>query len=61
MAHDIALLPDELEGPPDKMAEVLLDFFGQGPSGQESGGAIEPAADDDGVLIEQEPAAAATH
>jgi type IV secretion system protein VirD4 len=49
LAHDVTLLPDTFEGPPDKMAEVLLDFFGQGQPG--TGGAIEPAADDDGVLI----------
>ena len=58
LAHDLALLPDNFEGPPEKTAEVLLDFFGQGQSGQ-SGGAIEPAADDDGVLIDHEAEAEA--
>jgi type IV secretion system protein VirD4 len=58
LAHDLALLPDTFEGPPDKTAEVLLDFFGQGQPGQ-GGGAIEPAADDDGALIDREVEAAA--
>jgi type IV secretion system protein VirD4 len=58
LAHNLALLPDTFEGPPDKTADVLLDFFGQGQPGQ-SGGAIEPAADDDGVLIDREVEAAA--
>ena len=57
LAHDVTLLPDSFEGPPDQMAEVLLDFFGPGQPG--TGGAIEPAADDDGVLIGR--ASAATH
>lgn len=57
LAHDVALLPDAFEGPPDKTADVLLDFFGPGQPGM--GGAIEPAADDDGVLIGR--AGAATH
>jgi type IV secretion system protein VirD4 len=58
LAHDMTLLPDTFEGPPDKTADVLLDFFGQGQPGQ-GGGAIEPAADDDGVLIDREVEAAA--
>jgi len=53
LAHNLTLLPDTFEGPPDRTADVLLDFFGQGQPGQ-SGGAIEPAADDDGVLIDRE-------
>lgn len=59
LAHDVALLPDAFEGPPDKTADVLLDFFGQGQPG--TGGAIEPAPDDDGVLIDRDSAAAAAH
>jgi type IV secretion system protein VirD4 len=58
LAYDIAQLPDELDGPPDKMADVLLDFLGQGQVAQ-GGGAIEPAADDDGVLMDHDAAAAA--
>jgi type IV secretion system protein VirD4 len=55
LAHDISLLPDSFEGPPDKTAEDLLDFFTKGQLGagaaSDSGGSIEPAADDDGVLV----------
>ncbi len=55
LAHDTSLLPDNFEGPPDKSADSLLDFFtaGRTPAGAaaESGGSIEPASDDDGVLI----------
>jgi type IV secretion system protein VirD4 len=50
LAHDTALLPAAFEGPPDKMADHLLDFFGEGRPGQGTGGAIEPCADEDGVL-----------
>ena len=53
LAHDMSLLPDAFEGPPDRIADVLLDFFGQGPPGQGNGGAIEPAANDDGVLVDR--------
>lgn len=59
LAHDVSLLPDAFEGPPDKTAAVLLDFFGQGQAG--TGGSIEPCADDDGVLIGRDGADAATH
>ena len=66
LAHDVALLPDTFEGPPDQMADVLLDFFGPGQSESGPANVIEPAADDDGVLMghktRQEVAAAApTH
>ena len=54
LAHDVALLPDTFEGPPDQMADVLLDFFGPGQSAHSAGNVIEPAADDDGVLMAQE-------
>jgi type IV secretion system protein VirD4 len=62
LAHDTALLPDSYEGPPDKTADALLDFFSSGRHGASAiGGSIEPIADDDGVLIahasEPEPAA----
>jgi type IV secretion system protein VirD4 len=59
LAHDLALLPDAFDGPPDKTAEILLDFFGQGQP--TTGGAIEPCADEDGVLIGRDIAAAAMH
>ncbi|WP_457356041.1 type IV secretory system conjugative DNA transfer family protein [Roseateles sp. P5_D6] len=54
LAHDLAQLPDRLEGQPDRMAEILLDFFGADGSASTSiGGAIEALADEDGVLIVQ--------
>ena len=60
LAYDITLLPDNFDGAPPQMAEVMLDFFGQGDPGHGPGNAIEPAADDDGVVIDQEAAAATT-
>lgn len=56
LAHDTTLLPDScFEGPPDKSADSLLDFFTAGRSGDGAaagaGGSIEPASDEDGVLI----------
>lgn len=59
LAHDLSLLPDAFEGPPDKTADVLLDFFGQGQAG--TGGSIEPCADEDGVLIGRDRTDAGTH
>ena len=55
LAHDLALLPDMFDAAPDKLADDLLNFFGQvghgaGRAGA-SGGAIEVVADDDGVLM----------
>jgi type IV secretion system protein VirD4 len=57
LAHDMSLLPDAFEGPPDGIADVLLDFFGQGQPGQGHGGAVEPVADDDGVLVDRQATA----
>jgi type IV secretion system protein VirD4 len=52
LAHDHTLLPDSFEGPPDKVADELLSFFDKGAPGIPGiGGAIEPAADEDGVLL----------
>jgi type IV secretion system protein VirD4 len=56
LAHDTTLLPDScFEGPPDKSADSLLDFFTAGRSGESAaagaGGSIEPASDEHGVLI----------
>ncbi|MGM9484894.1 type IV secretory system conjugative DNA transfer family protein [Roseateles sp. NT4] len=52
LAHDLGQLPDRLDGNPDRMAEILLDFFGaDGASPSAIGGAIEAIPDDDGVLI----------
>lgn len=53
LAHDMAQLPDDFSGPADKLAETLLNFFAAN-SAPNSGGEIEPVADDDGVLIEQQ-------
>jgi type IV secretion system protein VirD4 len=54
MAHDFTRLPDLFEGSPEQQAESLLDFFSPGPptgaASSAPGGAIEPVADDDGVL-----------
>ena len=54
LAHDHTLLPDSFEGPPDKVADELLSFFDKGMPGILGiGGAIEPAADEDGVLLDE--------
>jgi type IV secretion system protein VirD4 len=63
LAHDVTLLPDSYEGSPDKAADDLLDFFSGGrPVVSGVGGSIEPAADDDGVLMAEasEPERAAS-
>ncbi|NUZ08973.1 type IV secretory system conjugative DNA transfer family protein [Piscinibacter koreensis] len=59
LAHDLSLLPDEFEGAPEQTAEELLDYFDHGLSAL-NGGAIEPLADQDGVLVHEdvEPAPA---
>ncbi len=55
LAHDMTALPDSFDAPPAQTADTLLNFFGQlghGPSAAgDSGGSIEPAPDDDGVLL----------
>jgi type IV secretion system protein VirD4 len=59
LAHNVTLLPDNYEGSPDKAADDLLDFFGAGKPAAggggdrdgDSGGSIEPVADNDGVLM----------
>jgi type IV secretion system protein VirD4 len=55
LAHDMTALPDSFDGPPARTADTLLSFFGQlghGPSAAgDPGGSIEPAPDDDGVLL----------
>jgi type IV secretion system protein VirD4 len=62
LAHDVSLLPDNLEGPPEQVAESMVDFFRQGlasaaaPNDGE-GGSIEPA-DLDPTEIEPEQEAA---
>ena len=52
LAHDVTLLPDSFEGSPEHEAGLLLDFFSPGqPADTSTGGAIEAAADEDGVLL----------
>ena len=55
LAHDLTLLPEKFDAAPDKVADDLLNFFGQvGPGGgspSDAGGSIEVVADEDGVLM----------
>jgi type IV secretion system protein VirD4 len=60
LAHDTTSLPDEFDGPPPRMADVMLDFFDQAQSGQGAGGAIERAEDAEGVVIDLDSASATT-
>ncbi|MBN8491030.1 MAG: type IV secretory system conjugative DNA transfer family protein [Burkholderiales bacterium] len=48
LAHDFNLPPETFQGPPDKVADVMLGFFGAEPSG--AGGTVEAVADEDGAL-----------
>jgi type IV secretion system protein VirD4 len=63
LAHDHTLLPDSFEGPPDQVADELLSFFDKGAQGIPGiGGAIELAADEDGVLLDDsDPAVMTLH
>jgi type IV secretion system protein VirD4 len=55
------VLPDNFEGPPDKAADDLLDFFNTGKPGISGlGGSMEPLADEDGVLLSESDAAVRT-
>jgi type IV secretion system protein VirD4 len=58
LAHDVALLPDMFDTAPDKVADDLLNFFGQVEHGAgsvgDAGGSIEAVADEDGVLMSDE-------
>ncbi len=47
LAHDIQLEPDDLEGAPDKAADVVLNFFDQSLAALGGGGSIEPANEAD--------------
>jgi type IV secretion system protein VirD4 len=52
LAYDMSRLPDLVDGEPGQVAEGVLDFFvGPRPGGAVVGGAIEAAADEDGVLL----------
>jgi type IV secretion system protein VirD4 len=58
LAHDFNLPPDTFEGPPDKVADVMLGFFGAEQSG--AGGTVEAVADEDGVLPSEDDNALAS-
>jgi type IV secretion system protein VirD4 len=47
LAHDLTQLPDGLEASPDKVAEVVLNFFAQSLAAHSGGGSIEPAYEGD--------------
>lgn len=52
LAYDMSRLPDLVDGEPGQVAEGVLDFFvGPRPGDAVVGGAIEAAADEDGVLL----------
>ena len=52
LAHDFTALPDNFEGPPEQIAEVMVGFFcGAHPDAQATGGAIEQASDADAALV----------
>ena len=51
LAHDLHQLPAALDkGTPEETADILVRFFGED---AKTGGAVEPAPDDDGVLIDE--------
>jgi type IV secretion system protein VirD4 len=55
LAYDMSRLPDLVDGDPGQVAEGVLDFFvGPRPGDAVVGGAIEAAADEDGVLLGDE-------
>lgn len=56
LAYDLSQLPDLADEPPDRTAETVLDFIGGARPGHPGiGGAIEPVADEDCVLIATPP------
>jgi type IV secretion system protein VirD4 len=55
LAYDMSRLPDLVDGEPGQVAEGVLDFIvGPRPGTAVAGGAIEAAADEDGVLLGDE-------
>jgi type IV secretion system protein VirD4 len=55
LAYDMSRLPDLVDGEPGQVAEGVLDFIvGPRPGVAMAGGAIEAAADEDGVLLDDE-------
>jgi type IV secretion system protein VirD4 len=54
LAYDMSRLPDLADGEPGQVAEGVLDFMvGPRPGAAAEGGAIEVAADEDGVLLSE--------
>jgi type IV secretion system protein VirD4 len=52
LAYDLSQLPDLADMPPERVAETVIDFLDGGRPGRaRTGGAIEAAADADGILI----------
>jgi type IV secretion system protein VirD4 len=52
LAYDLSRLPELADGEPGQVADTVLDFIvGPRPGDGAIGGAIEPAVDEDGVLI----------
>jgi type IV secretion system protein VirD4 len=52
LAYDMSRLPELADGSPGQVADTVLDFIVGPESGQTvTGGVVEPAADEDGVLI----------
>jgi len=52
LAYDLSRLPELADGTPGQVADTVLDFIlGPEPGLTAAGGVVEPAADDDGVLI----------
>lgn len=57
LAYDLTKLPDLTNGPPEGIAGSVIDFLcGRQPSEAAMGGAIDPIADEDGVLASDSPA-----
>jgi type IV secretion system protein VirD4 len=52
LAYDLSQLPDLADMPPERIADTVIAFVDGGPPAHaRTGGAIEAAADEDGVLI----------
>ncbi|MDP3926936.1 MAG: type IV secretory system conjugative DNA transfer family protein, partial [Hydrogenophaga sp.] len=47
--HDVKLTKDQMEGPPEKLAETCIGFFDDGLEAVGEGGSIEPVVEIDEV------------
>ena len=56
--HDVKLTQDQMEGPPEKLAETCIGFFDDGLAAVGEGGSIEPVFERDEV--EPDPASLST-